>query len=109
MNSADAEPTPGSPIPLRARDIVVVGSSMGGVESLPELFSRFPAGVPAAFFVVHHLGAGYPGELDRLIGRRSRLPVSFAADGELVDTGRVYVAPPDANMTLERGRVVVQP
>lgn len=109
MKLADAEPTPDSPAPLRARDIIVVGSSMGGVQSLPELFSHFPAETPAAFFVVQHLGAGYPGQLDRLIGRRSRLPVSFAADGELVGTGRVYVAPSDANMTLERGRVVVQP
>ena len=35
--------------------------------------------------------------------------LSFAADGELVGTGRVYLAPPDANMSLERGRVVIQP
>jgi len=109
MNSADAKPSPNASQPLHARDIVVVGSSLGGIQALPELFSRMPAGIPAAFFVVHHLGAGYPGELDRLIGRRSRLPVGFAADGELVGSGRVYVAPPDANMSLERGRVVVQP
>lgn len=95
--------------PLHSRDIVVVGSSMGGLDALPELFSRFPAETPAAFFVVQHLGPGYPGEAARLIGRRSRLPVSFATDGDVVGTGRVYVAPPDANMSLERGRVVVQP
>jgi chemotaxis response regulator CheB len=109
MNSADAELTADASKPLLARDIVVVGSSLGGVQALPELFSRFPAGIPAAFFVVQHLGAAYSGELDRLIGRHCRLPVSFAADGELVGTGRVYVAPPDANMSLERGRAVVQP
>jgi chemotaxis response regulator CheB len=93
---------------LHARDIVVVGCSMDGPAALSELFSRFPATIPAAFFVVQHLGAGYPGDLPGLLAERCQLPVTFAADGEIVRMGHVYVAPADANMVLERGRIVVQ-
>ncbi|WP_350029744.1 chemotaxis protein CheB [Caballeronia sp. AZ1_KS37] len=79
--------------PVVAVGCVVVGRSLGGVESLPELFSHFPAGIPAAFCVVQHLGAGYPGELDSLIGRRSRLPAELILAAE-TGTGAARRASP---------------
>src|SRR5688572_17875237 len=39
----------------KGHDIIVIGTSAGGVEALPKIFSKIPATVPAAFFVVMHV------------------------------------------------------
>ena len=90
------------------RDIVVIGASSGGVEALSTLLDGLPSTIPAALFVVLHLSTGYRGDIAGLLTRCCALPVSFATDGELIDEGHVYMAPGDANMLLERGRIMVQ-
>jgi len=96
------------PSSAKARDIVVLGASAGGLETLIELFSRLPTTTPAAFFVVLHLPPAYGGDFVGLLSRGSAWRASFANDGALIEKGNVYVAPPDRNMTLERGRIVVE-
>jgi two-component system, chemotaxis family, protein-glutamate methylesterase/glutaminase len=88
------------------RDIVVVGASAGGVEALTRLVSALPEDLPAAVFVVLHVGPHYS-VLPAVLGRRSRLPVAHAVDGEPVEPARVYVAPPDRHLLLEPGVVRV--
>lgn len=90
------------------RDIVVVGASAGGVETLIELFSTLPTTTPAAFFIVLHLMPAYGGNFAGLLSSRTGWPARFANAGTLIEKGNVYVAPPDRNMTLERGRIVVE-
>jgi two-component system chemotaxis response regulator CheB len=89
------------------RDIVVIGASAGGVEALSELFAGLPAGVPAAFFVVLHVMPGGTSVLPRILERRGGMPVAAAADGEPIERGRVYVAPPDHHMLIRDGRVAL--
>ena len=91
-----------------ARDVVVIGASSGGVEAVSTLLSQLPPTIPAALFVVLHVGRGYSGDLAGTIGRRCPLTVRFAVDGEPIENGHVYVAPGDVNMLVERGRLVIQ-
>lgn len=100
--------TESSPTPSEARDIVVVGASSGGVGVIADLLGRLPSTIPAALFVVLHLGRGYKGDIAGLLTQHCALPVSFATDGELIVNGHVYMAPGDENMLLESGRIVVQ-
>jgi two-component system chemotaxis response regulator CheB len=88
------------------RDIVVVGASAGGVEALSRLIASLPADFPAAVFVVLHVSPG-GSVLPAILGRAGRLPVTHAVDGEPIDEGRVYVAPPDRHLLVEPGRVRV--
>jgi two-component system chemotaxis response regulator CheB len=87
------------------RDVVVVGASAGGVEALRTLVAGLPAELAASVFVVLHVLPGGASVLPKILARAGKLPVSAPADGEPIERGRVYVAPPDHHMLLRDGRV----
>jgi two-component system chemotaxis response regulator CheB len=91
--------------PADQRDIVVIGASAGGVEALRTLVQGLPADLPAAVFVVLHMLPRSTSRLAQILDRRCRLTVAAAVDGEPIERGRVYVAPPDHHMLLELGHV----
>jgi two-component system, chemotaxis family, protein-glutamate methylesterase/glutaminase len=83
------------------RDIVVVGASAGGVEAVSYLIENLN-GLNAALFIVVHTGPGGPGLLAELLNRFGTLPAFNAENGLRIQSGRVYVAPPDHHLMLER-------
>jgi two-component system, chemotaxis family, protein-glutamate methylesterase/glutaminase len=83
------------------RDVVVVGASAGGVEALSEVVKRLPADLEAAVFVVLHIAATGTSLLPEILTRRGELPALHAVDGEPIEHGRIYVAPPDHHVLLE--------
>src|SRR5438874_5444198 len=87
------------------RDIVVMGASAGGVETLATLVSGLPAEFPAAIFVVLHLLPTGQSVLPEILDRAGPLPAATAESGETIDRGRIYVAPPDRHLLLLPGRV----
>ena len=90
---------------IQTRDIVVIGASAGGVEALPNLLLQLPATLPAAVFVVLHQRAREHSHLVQILQRATSLPVSWAEQGERLERGRIYAAPPDIHMTLESNHV----
>jgi two-component system, chemotaxis family, protein-glutamate methylesterase/glutaminase len=90
---------------ITQRDIVVVGASAGGVEALGTFVERLPPELPAAVFVCLHVSPGGTSVLPRILARKTRMPVTAAVDGEPIQRGRIYVAPPDYHMLLEDGHV----
>ena len=86
-------------------DIVVVGASAGGVEALTGLAASLPADLPAAVFVVLHMPTTGTSALPGILSRHGPLPASHAKDGEPVEHGRIYVAPPDHHLLLRPGHV----
>jgi two-component system chemotaxis response regulator CheB len=92
---------------LPGHDIIVIGASAGGVEALSALVENVPANIPAAVFVVVHFPAQSTSVLPQLLTRAGQLPAVHANDGEAIQTGRIYIAPPDFHMVLERGSMSV--
>jgi two-component system chemotaxis response regulator CheB len=90
---------------MSGRDIVVIGTSAGGVEALRALLGRLPADFPGSVFVVMHTAPDSPGVLAQILDRAGPLPVANASNHERIRPGRVYVAPPDMHMLLEPGVV----
>ncbi|MFZ6876570.1 chemotaxis protein CheB [Undibacterium sp. Di27W] len=84
-----------------AVDIVVIGASTGGVEALRVVVAGLPLRFSAAVIVVMHIGT-HESILPSLLARTCVLPVRHAQHGELVEAGRVLVAPPDFHLTLLR-------
>lgn len=80
------------------RDLIVVGASAGGVDALQSLVGGLPPGLPASVVIVLHLPPGSPSALTAILRRRCALPVTTASDGQTVEWGRVYVAPPDRHL-----------
>jgi two-component system, chemotaxis family, protein-glutamate methylesterase/glutaminase len=88
-----------------AQDIVVVGASVGGIEALRTIAAGLPKDFPAAVFVVLHIAPESPGVLAEIIDRAGALPAAYAVDGAHIQTGRIYVAPPDRHLIIEPNRV----
>ena len=95
------------PVPLRQRDIIVIGASAGGVEALRDLVRCLPADLPAAVFIVLHLAPTGPSVLPAILQRAGTLPAVHPVEGERILPGRIYVAPPDRHMVLQGGRITL--
>jgi two-component system chemotaxis response regulator CheB len=88
-----------------ARTMIVIGASAGGVEALRTLFSKLPIDLPAAVVTVLHRSPTRVSALEAVLGQRALIRVTEAVDGETIEWGRVYVAPADAHVVIEPGRL----
>lgn len=87
------------------RDLVVMGSSAGGVEALPRVLRDLPRELAAAVLIVQHLGESSPRFLVDILSRASALPVEWAEQGAPIARGRIYVAPPDLHLLIADGHL----
>jgi two-component system, chemotaxis family, protein-glutamate methylesterase/glutaminase len=88
-----------------AHDIIVIGSSAGGVRALKTLFSSLPGNLAAAIFVVLHTAPHHDSRLADVLNLASALPVVSAQDGEPIVHSRAYVAPPDRHLLVAHGHM----
>ncbi|MBB3221528.1 chemotaxis protein CheB [Pseudoduganella umbonata] len=84
-----------------ADDAVVVGASTGGVAALQTFVATLPPQFAAAVLVVMHIG-NHDSILPSLLARAARLPVRHARDGDVLEPGRILVAPPDFHLLVAR-------
>ncbi len=93
-----------APTSRRPKGVVVgLGASAGGLEALGGLFAHMPSDTGATFVVVQHLERSHPSMLAEMLGRHTTMPVAQASDGTRPAPNHVYVIPPNAKLTLERG------
>lgn len=87
--------------------IIVVGASAGGVEALQVFAAALPANLDASVFVVLHIGAGINGQshLPAILSDAGTLPAVCPKDGARIETGKIYVAPPDCHLVLKKGSI----
>lgn len=90
------------------RDIVVIGSSAGGVVALQELVARLPADCMASFFVVQHVSANGRSILPTILSHAGPLKAKHPHDGEPIAAGMIYVAPPDHHLLLEDKHILIK-
>jgi two-component system chemotaxis response regulator CheB len=89
------------------RDLIVIGGSDGSLSVLQQILCGLDRNLPAALMIVTHQSQTQRGRLPKILDRCGPLPVGHAKDGEPIELGRVYVAPPDFHLLVERGRVRV--
>jgi len=92
---------------MARRDIVVAGASAGGVEALREFVGGLSAEFPAALLVVLHLPTSTSSALAQILARSGRLPAGIPIDGQRLEAGRIYVAPPDHHLLVRAGRAAL--
>jgi two-component system, chemotaxis family, protein-glutamate methylesterase/glutaminase len=90
---------------MATHDIICVGASAGGVETLQGLVKLLPAELPAALFIVLHIPQDSPSQLPALLQRAGKLAALAPADNTPIENGRIYVAPPNHHLLIEPGRV----
>jgi two-component system chemotaxis response regulator CheB len=86
-----------------AFEIVVVGTSIGGLKALQTLLSGLPDGFTVPVVIVQHRAKDSEIGLCDFLGRSSRLPISEPEDKETIVPGRVYLAPRDYHLLIENG------
>jgi two-component system chemotaxis response regulator CheB len=92
---------------MPGRDIVVIGASAGGINALLDLLQPLPVGLPAALFVVVHTSPEGGGLLGAVLERAGQWNAGIARDGERIEHGNIYIAPPDHHLLVKRQRVRV--
>lgn len=85
------------------RPLLIIGASTGGPALVSELLADCAAHLPCAVLVVMHMPSGFTGYFAERVGRHCSLPVSEAADGDVLTAGRVWVAPGGKQTLLRRG------
>lgn len=90
---------------MLGHDIIVLGASAGGVEALTQLVKALPPDLPAAIFVVIHFPAHSTSVMPSILNRCGSLKACHPADGEAIQHGRIYVAPPNYHLLVKRGYI----
>lgn len=90
---------------MPVHDIVVVGASAGGVEALQRLVATLPGDFGGSVFVVLHIPPRTKSFLAELLGRSGPLPARNPLDGEQIQPGNIYIAPPDHHLIIENGHI----
>ena len=88
--------------------IVGIGASAGGLKALESFFSAMPVNCGMSFIVISHLDPKHSSMLPDLLKRYTKIMVNGAQDGIRVERDRIYVIPPNKEMTLVRGTLVLK-
>jgi two-component system chemotaxis response regulator CheB len=81
-------------------DIVVIGISTGGPQSLKVLIPHLPADFAVPVAIVLHMPVGYTEMYAKRLNELSPLEVSEAQEGDVLEPGRVLLAPAGRHLTV---------
>jgi len=85
------------------RDVVVIGGSAGGLESLSTLLEQLPEHFPAIVLAVLHRGVHRESHLQAILRRHCKLPVIIPYEGEALRKGVCYIGLPDRHLVIGPG------
>jgi two-component system CheB/CheR fusion protein len=91
----------------RTQDLVVVGSSAGGVGALSTHVGSLNKSFPAPIVLAQHLDPQRPSQLGSILERRSTLPIVVVSeDGPTkLEGGKIYVVPSNRHVKILDGHV----
>ena len=81
-----------------ARDVIVIGASVGGVEALKHICSHLPDDLPAIIGIVIHRSPAYYSDIQAVYQRPGRINVREPHSGEVFKLSTAYFAPADHHM-----------
>ena len=80
---------------------VVIGISTGGPEALNKLVPKIPEQFPVGMAIVRHMPPHFTKSLAERLNSISKVRVKEAEQGEIVEPGKVLIAPGGKHMTFE--------
>ncbi len=104
-----ASEPPEDTLPAMPMLVVGVGGSAGGLEAFREILENIPAEDDITFLFVQHLPPGHKSLLPELLARVTPLTVAEAESGVRLLPRHVYLIPPDADLAVHDGCVVLTP
>jgi two-component system, chemotaxis family, protein-glutamate methylesterase/glutaminase len=89
------------------RDVLVLGASAGGLQAVSGLLRRIPTDLPVVKLLVLHRSPYGPPTLAEVLARLSGHRIEEPANGAMITTDRVYLAPRDMHLTVKADRMRV--
>lgn len=86
-----------------AAEIIVVGTSTGGLKAVQTLLGGLPANFPLPIVIVQHRGKVADDGLCEYLQELSNMPVAEPEDKEPLQPGHVYLAPRDYHLLIQNG------
>jgi two-component system chemotaxis response regulator CheB len=86
-------------------NLIVIGSSTGGLKILEQIFARLPV-LKAAVLIIQHITPVIDQAFVSSLARVSVMPVSLAQNGENLQEGCVYLAPGGVHLTLVQNMTI---
>ncbi|WP_133272412.1 CheR family methyltransferase [Hymenobacter radiodurans] len=87
--------------------IVGLGGSAGSLQAFEDFFVSMPADCGMAFVIVTHLAPEQDATLAGVLQQFTRMPVREAEDGMIIRPNEVYVIPPNKDMSLLHGTLLL--
>lgn len=89
--------------------VICIGSSTGGPQALAALVRRLPRQMSLPMLIVQHMPAGFTAMLAKHLDALGGPPVQEARPGDVMEAGRIYLAPGDHHLLAksEGQRVVL--
>ena len=78
-------------------------ASAGGLDAFKKFFTAMPVDSGIAFVLIPHLDPTHASLMVELLARHTSMPVVEAAEGMAIEPDRVYIIPPNENMTISGG------
>jgi two-component system CheB/CheR fusion protein len=106
-NSPIADEQPVSKEENTPSHIVGIGASAGGLEAIEAFFKAMPSDSGVAFVVVQHLSPDHKSLMVELLSKHTDMSVRRVEDGMTVERDCVYLIPPNANLRLFHGNLLL--
>jgi two-component system chemotaxis response regulator CheB len=95
-------------VPMREKkhwkkaDLVIIGISTGGPQSLHKIFSEIYEPLAAPLLIVQHIPPSFSGALAESLRAKHQVPIYEAAHGDLLEPGKVFIAPGGKQMKIRK-------
>lgn len=83
-------------------EVVAIGSSTGGPAALQIILTRLPQNFSASVIISQHMPKGFTGPLAERLDHLSKLKIKEAADGDVIEQGRVLICPGGYHMMFKK-------
>ncbi|WP_126452631.1 chemotaxis protein CheB [Sulfuriflexus mobilis] len=86
---------------ISARNVWVIGASIGGPQMVKRFLAAIKSDMPVAFVLAQHIGSNFVSLLAKQLDQITRLKVMVATDGHLLRHNEVVVAPTSERVTID--------
>lgn len=83
-----------------AFDVIAIAASAGGLKALESVLAGLPKDLEVPVVIVQHLDPRHRSLIAKILSRHTGLTVKQAEDGEILQSGHIYIAPPNQHLLV---------
>jgi two-component system chemotaxis response regulator CheB len=85
-------------------EAIVIGVSSGGLNAMKIMFSLLPKDFNSPIIIVQHVSPRSDNQWIKILNDQSNLIIIEADEKENIEKGKVYIAPPNYHLMIERDK-----